>query len=201
MQDPFPALTHLHLGAYPEYDAPIIPDSFLGGSAPLLRSLYVRDFVYPALPKLLLSATGLASLSLFDRVTCYIPHQMMVDCVTSLARLETLVIQSRLNWHYEGYHLRLGPRPPPLTQHTDLRLLPVLTTLAFQGPPEYFEMIFTRIDAPRLEDIKIGFNDPPIFNFSRISLFTSLKVKETFEALDQAHMGIESNAFVNVTLS
>jgi len=51
MRDPFPALTHLQLGAYGE--APIVPDSFLGGSAPLLRSLSLKNFKYPALPKLL----------------------------------------------------------------------------------------------------------------------------------------------------
>ena len=198
MQGPFPALTHLHLDAdhYSDPEKPTIPDSFnfLGGSAPRLRSLYLRDFVYPAFPKLLLSAPGLVSLSLFER-SC-ISSQMMVDCLASLTRLETLIIHSRPDWPgpHEGYHRR-----PPLTQRTDLRLLPVLTTLTFHGATEYFDDIFTHIDGPRLEDIIMKFNDPPILDFSRIFLFTGLK--ETFEALDQAHMGIKNYDYVNIILS
>jgi len=196
MQDPFPALTHLHLDAY--YETPTVPDSFnfLGGSAPRLRSLYLRDFVYPAFPKLLLSAPGLVSLSLFEG-SC-ISSQMMVDCLASLTRLETLVIHSRPGWPgpHEGYR---RPSRPPLTQRTDLPLLPVLATLTFHGATEYFDDIFTHIDAPRLEDIIMKFNDPPLLDFSRIFLFTGLK--ETFEALDQAHMGIKNYDYVNVILS
>jgi hypothetical protein len=37
MQVPFPALTDLLLHGYDDYTAPIIPDTFLGGSAPRLR--------------------------------------------------------------------------------------------------------------------------------------------------------------------
>jgi len=203
MQGPFPALTHLHLDAYlesytNEAETPIIPDSFLGGSAPLLQSLHVMDFVYPALPKLLLSATGLVSLSLHDR--CYFSPQVMVDCLTSLTRLETLVIQFfRFPWPHEGY-CQPSQYPTPLTQRTDLRPLPVLTTLVFQGATEYFDDIFTHIDAPRLDNIQIVFTtNPPTFDFSRIFLFTNFK--ETFEAPDHVHMGIESDRSVTVTLS
>src|SRR5882672_12522403 len=89
---------------------------------------------------------------------------------------------------------------PPLTWRTDLRLLPVLTTLAFVGAHQYFDDLFAHIDAPRLEDVKIDFTYPPTFDCSRIFPFSSLK--ESFEALDQAHMGLEDHrVFVNVTLS
>jgi hypothetical protein len=100
MQGPFPALTHLHLQVNVYNEAPIVPDSFLGGSAPSLQSLFVMTFAYPALPKLLLSATGLVNLSLFDR--CYIPPQMMVDCLTPLTRLEKLQIQIQLRWPHDS---------------------------------------------------------------------------------------------------
>ena len=195
MQDSFPALTHLHLDPY-SGEVPIVPDSFLGGSAPRLRSLYVNQ-AYPALPKLLLSATGLVNLSFFDRG--YISPEMMVDCLTSLARLEKLEIEFRPDW----YHYRDGRRPsrhpPPPTRRTDLRPLPVLATLAFKGEIECFDHLFSHIDAPRLEDIEIRSNSPPFFDFSRIFLFTGLK--ETFEALDQAHMVVTNDHFVDVTLS
>jgi len=195
MQDPFPALTHLHLDAYGE--APIVPDSFLG-SAPLLRSLYLKNFEYPALPKLLLSATGLVNLCLFDRG--YITPQMMVNCLASLTRLEKLEIGFRSHWHdYRDRRRRPSRHPPPPTRRTDLRPLPVLATLAFKGEIGFFDRLFTHIDAPRIEDIDIRFNRPPFFDFSRIFLFTDLK--ETFEALDQAHMVVTKDRFVNVTLS
>ena len=200
-QDPFPALAHLYLDAYPEYinlKSPIIPDSFLGGSAPLLRSLYLRNFEYPALPKLLLSATGLVSLSLFDR-SCHISPQVMVDYLTSLTRLEELQFGFRLGRPREGSR-RPSPHLTPLTRRTDLRLLPVLATLVFEGATEYFDDIFTHIDVPRLKDISIEFVfNPPIFELSRIFLFTRLK--ETFEALDHVHMGIANHTFVNIILS
>ena len=192
MQVPFPALRHLHLEAF---DIPIVPDSFLGGSAPRLRSLYLRGFPYPSLPKLLLSATGLVRLSLFDR--CYISPQMMVDCLTSLTRLEKLQIEF-LDWPHEDRH-QLGQHSPPLTRRTDLRHLPVLATLVFEGATEYFDHLFAHIDTPQVENIELEFIDPPIFDFSRIFVFTGLK--ETFGALDQAHMGVENDDFVKVMLS
>jgi len=194
VQDPFPALTHLHLGAYDK--APIVPDSFLGGSAPRLRSLSLKNFKYPALQKLLLSATGLVSLSLSDRT--YISPQTIVDCLTSLVRLEKLEIEFRPDWPY-GTPRRPSRHPPPPTWHTDLRPLPVLATLAFRGEIECFDHLFTHIDTPRLEDIDMQFNNPPFFDFSRIFLFTGLK--EMFEALDQAHMVVSKYRSVNVTLS
>jgi len=52
MQKPFPALTNLYLCPEDE-TVPIIPDSFLSGSAPRLQSLYFDGVVFPGLPKLL----------------------------------------------------------------------------------------------------------------------------------------------------
>ena len=43
---------------------PVLPETFLGGSAPHLRSLYLRGISFPALPRLLLSASELVKLSL-----------------------------------------------------------------------------------------------------------------------------------------
>jgi hypothetical protein len=194
MQNSFPALTHLHLEAY-DNDSPIVPDSFLGGSAPRLRSLYLLGFpYYPALPKLLSSTTGLVSLSLSD--TCYLSPQMMVDCLASLTRLEKLQIEGFYLPHEDRH--QLSQHSPPLTRHSDLRHFPVLATLVFDGVIEYFDHLFAYIDAPRLENLKIGFPHPPIFDLSRILVSASLK--ETFEALDQAHMGVEMDVLVRVTV-
>ena len=69
MQQPFPELTRLLLHPAVKMGAPVTPDSFLGGSAPRLRYLNLRGVPFPGLPKLLLSATHLVTLRLFD-----IPH-------------------------------------------------------------------------------------------------------------------------------
>jgi hypothetical protein len=49
MQRPFPALTYLGFGL-PKGAGPVIPDSFLGGSAPGLQSLGLSGVSFPALP-------------------------------------------------------------------------------------------------------------------------------------------------------
>ena len=54
MQEPFPVLKFLDLDTRVS-----IPDSFLGGSAPDLRHLYLEAVPFPTLPTLLLSATSL----------------------------------------------------------------------------------------------------------------------------------------------
>ena len=60
LKRPFPELTHLLLETgywYDETEVVVLPDSFLGGSAPRLRSLQLGKVLFPGLPKLLLSAT------------------------------------------------------------------------------------------------------------------------------------------------
>ena len=96
MHRPFPALTYLrlaldvheHLFVSP---LPVIPDSFLGGSAPHLESLNLRYILFLGLPKLLLSATRLVELFL-TRIphSAYFPPEVLVDCLSILTRLEIL---------------------------------------------------------------------------------------------------------------
>ena len=62
MQKPFPALTRLSLRSKDGETQPVIPESFLGGSAPQLQSLVLNSIPFPGLPKLLLSATRLVHL-------------------------------------------------------------------------------------------------------------------------------------------
>jgi hypothetical protein len=66
--EPFPELTFLHLGnldrhLYGELE-PILPNLFLGGSAPQLESLHLDRVSFPGLPNLLLSTTHLVNLHL-----------------------------------------------------------------------------------------------------------------------------------------
>jgi hypothetical protein len=55
MQKQFPKLTHLDISL--RDDARAIRDSFLGGSAPRLRSLHLTNTPFPAMKNLLLSAS------------------------------------------------------------------------------------------------------------------------------------------------
>jgi hypothetical protein len=64
MQVPFPELIALYLSLPGGSNEPIIPDSFLGGSAPRLRYLDLVGVPFPGLPKLILSATQLVHLRL-----------------------------------------------------------------------------------------------------------------------------------------
>jgi hypothetical protein len=64
MQEQFPALTYLMLDYNPFHrpPAPALPVRFQGGHAPRLQALELHTIVFPALPKLLLSATDLVRL-------------------------------------------------------------------------------------------------------------------------------------------
>jgi hypothetical protein len=74
-QQPFPALTRLHI--LQDDKTAVIPDSFLRGSTPHLQQISLSRVPFPALPKLLLSATRLVT------------PGTMVTCLSSLTSLET----------------------------------------------------------------------------------------------------------------
>jgi hypothetical protein len=95
MQVPFPELTDLELLSDGEA-LPVIPDSFLDGSAQRLRYFSLRGIPFPGLPKLLLSATTLVFLTLF-RIphSGYISPEAMVALISALSSLETLELEFR----------------------------------------------------------------------------------------------------------
>jgi hypothetical protein len=121
MQEQFPALIHLLLECHCPAPAPAIPDGFLGGSAPHLQSLGFHSISFPALPKLLLSATDLVRLDLLD-----IPHsgymspEAIVTSLAVLANLKSLIIELKSPLSRPKRESR---RPPPPTRTA----LPALT--------------------------------------------------------------------------
>ncbi|KAH9994347.1 hypothetical protein BJV74DRAFT_884173 [Russula compacta] len=145
-----PMLTSLRLSEAAQTETRL-PDSFLAGSAPRLRSLTLIGISFPALPNLLLSASDLVHLDLWDIPDSgYIPPDAMAVCLSMLTRLKTL---------YFGIHFRVvggTSHPlPPLSR----TLLHALTTLRFSGNSEYLEDFISRIDVPLLNDIDITFSD------------------------------------------
>ena len=131
MQKPSPELTRLKLHSYKL--ATIVPDSFLGGSAPRLQFLRLDGIPFPGLPKLLLSATHLVTLHLSN-----IPHsryillEVIITALPTLTSLETLGLGFRSHGSFPDGQ---SPRPPPLTRS----VLPVLTKLYLERLNGYLE--------------------------------------------------------------
>ena len=190
MQMPFPALTNLRLGSKDE-TAPVVPDWFLGGSAPRLRHLSLRSVQIPELPKLLLTAADLVDLSLRDiPQSGYIPPETMVACLSTLTRLKTLIVE------FKSPQSRPGPghrRTPPLTR----AVLPTLTDFRFKGISEYLEDLVARFDAPLLHSLAITLFHQLIFETPHISQFFNRTLES--KALNDARIVFEDRA-VQVSL-
>ena len=169
MQKPFPELTDLLLSLFVDGPGPILPESFLGGTAPRLRSLVLEDVPFPRLPKLLMSAIHLVKLDLYGiPFSGYIPPKAMVTSLSALTSLEYL----RLHFRY--------PRPRPALElesrhpHPPTRsILPRLTKIGFKGASAYLEEILTQIDAPRLYKFHITFFNQIIFDTPQLFQFIS----------------------------
>ena len=165
MQQPFPALTYLRIWpTYPEDTLPV-PASFLNGCSPRLQTLKLCRIPFPGLPKLILSATNLATLSLEDIPRSgYISPEAMVTCLSELTRLETLCIEFISPRSFPD---QKSPCSPPWTR----TLLPALTSLQMQGVNEYLEDFVARIDAPLLNDLIIIFYYGQIYDTPQVDQF------------------------------
>ena len=166
MRAPFPELTHLELSSI-HSSLPVLPDSFLGGSAPRLRHFELDGIPFPGLPKPLLSATHLVNLSLFN-----IPHsgyfspEAIVTPLAVLSSLRTLIL------HFESIKSR-PDRETRCSPPSIRSAIPALTSFHFQGATEYLEDLVTLIDAPRLYDFYITFFNEINFDIPRLGQFIS----------------------------
>jgi hypothetical protein len=164
MQVPFPELTVLDLSLYGA-TLPVIPDSFLDGSAPRLQFVKLYGIPFPGLPKLLLSATHLVQIWLINIPhSGYISPEAIVDLLSVLSSLERLFLefqspQSRPDWETR--------RPPPSKRF----VIPALTTLDFKGVTEYLEVLVTFIDTPQLDRMNITFFNQIDFYTPRLAQF------------------------------
>jgi hypothetical protein len=164
-QVPFPELAFLRLSFEFAFSpcGPVLPDSFLGGSAPRLRYFYLDAIPFPGLPKLLLSATHLVQLYLHNIPhPGYISPEAIATCLSALPSLEIL----RLDFESPQSHPDLKSRRPfPLTRS----VLPTLTNFWFRGLNEYLEEFVARIDVPQLSSTTlfddIDFDTPGLNQF------------------------------------
>jgi hypothetical protein len=192
MQFPFPVLTSLLLESS-DGMAPLLSDSFLGGSAPRLRRLELYGIPFPTLPNLLLSATDLVQLTLW-RIphSGYISPETMAACLSALTRLKRLTLTFRSPQSRPDHDK--ASQPPPSLAHI---VLPSLTYLRFRGVTEYLEDLVAQIDAPLLEYADITFFNQLVFDISHLPKF--LCRAEKHEVLDQAEMVLYANN-IGVTL-
>jgi hypothetical protein len=156
IKEPFNALTSLVLRASDE-NALVLPDSFLGGSAPRLQELSLDGIPYPAIGKLLLSAHDLVSFRLWNVPhSGYISPEEMVTSLSVLTKLKTLYLgfRSPRSGTGHGTERELESRRPssPLEQQA---FLPALTEFYFKGDSEYLDDMVSRIDAPLLGNITV----------------------------------------------
>ena len=177
VQKPFPVLTHLRLNSD---RGPVIPDSCLGGSAPHLHAIWLESIPFPGLSKLLLSATRLVDLQLWNIPhSGYISPEAMATALSTLTCLGslTLVFQSPHSWpDQESRH------PPPLTRS----VLPVLTNFAFKGVSDYLEYFVAIIDAPQLNRLYMTFFNQIVFDTPQLIQFVNRT--PTLKAPEKAHV-------------
>ena len=186
IQQPFPALTCLHLSFVAEM-MPILPASFLGGSSLGLQELCLAHVPLPELPNLLLSTTHLVNLRLWDIPSAgYISPETIVTCLSVLTRLETLDIR------FELYPSK-NRRPPPPTR----TLLPVLTRLRFKGFDAYLEDFVPRIDAPLPNEFRITFFHQLISDTAQLA--QSISHTPKFKTHIEAYVVVDTEV-ISVTL-
>ena len=183
MQQPFPELTHLSFRSEGE-TVPVVPDSFLDGSAPRLEYLWLYGIPFPGLPKLLLSPTHLVELYLLK-----IPHSGYITPGAMVTALSSLTSLSSFSLGFQSPRScpdQASRRPPPSTRS----VLPVLTSFSFTGVTEYLEDFVTRIDAPRLNALHTTFFNDIVFDTPRFMQFISRT--PTSRALENAHITLRN---------
>ena len=177
MQKTFVALEDLMLNALGDWI--VIPDSFLGGSAPHLRRLWLMriPFPFPVLRKILLSAPDLVLLYLHGIPhSAYFSPEAVVTCLSTLTRLKQL---------YIGFKSPQSRPPREGRRRTPARsVLPALTELRFAGVSEYLEDLVTRIEAPLLDFLDIMFFYQLIFDTPQLVQFISRT--PTLKSYDEA---------------
>jgi hypothetical protein len=179
MQVPFPELTDLQLFSDGE-TLPVIPDSFLDGSAPCLQYFDLDGIPFPGLSNLLLSATHLVDLCLTNIPhSGYISPEAMIALISVLSGLESLSLefqapQSRPDWESRSL-------PPPKRP-----ILPTLYEFYFKGVAEYLEDLVIFIDAPQLNCFHITFFNQIDFDCPRLAQF--INCTPTLRTRDQAHV-------------
>ena len=189
MHEPLPILTVFRLSSSDKLPVPVLPDTFLGGSAPSLRRFSLDGISFPTFPKFVLSATYIEGLGLSDIPhSGYIPPEVMA---TSLAALPNL---KHLSFGFRSPLSRPLRSPPPLTR----AVLPALIRLSFIGVSEYLEGFLARIHTPLLNHLAVVFFMDLIFDIPRLHDFVHRI--EWSQPFHQARIYLFGHADIEVSL-
>ena len=165
IQRPFPELTNLELSS--DETVAVVPDSFLGGSAPRLEVLSLYGIPFPGLPKLLMSTTHLVNLELMN-----IPHSGYISPDAMVTILSTL---TSLSFLWLGFQSpRSFPDPASRRLFSSTRsVLHSFTHFRFEGVSKYLEDLVARIDVPHLNTLHITFFNDIVFDTPQLARFIS----------------------------
>ena len=184
MQAPFPELEILSLSFQDVPYVPVLPNSFLGGSVPRLRSLNLYGVPFPGLPKVLLSATHIVNFWLEN-----IPHsgymspEAIVTCLSMLTSLENFRLDFESPQSCPDQEIR-SSQPPSRS------ILPSLSFFCFKGVNEYLEDLVSRFDAPQLTSLSIYLFNDIHFDATELNQFISRTL--TLGTYDQALLTFHS---------
>ena len=146
MKRQFSVLKYLSLGWVKMMgdDEVVLPDGFLGGSAPSLQTLLLEGIAFPGLPSLLSSTTQLVTLQLSSvpSIGC-IPSEVMATCLIALPNLQELGIEFQPRFLHDFFYTDQSS-----STHA---VLPSLAFFHFKGDSNYLEDLLARIDAPILQ--------------------------------------------------
>jgi hypothetical protein len=191
MQVPFPELTILCLEFKGVPYVPVLPDPFLGGSAPRLRYFELTSTPFPGLPKLLFSATHLVHLYLYQIPhSGYISPVAMATCLSMLTSLESLRLLFESPQSSPDQENRHSPPPTRF-------VLSALSIFLFKGVNEYLEELVAQIDTPRLRELSATFFNDIDFDTPELARFVSRS--SILKAPDEVHVTFGS-LIASVTL-
>ena len=199
MREPYPALIDLRI--YDPYGfGPGLPDKFLDGSAPSLQHLYLCSVSvsFYALPKFLMSATGLVHLTLLD-CRRHISPDTILTCLAVLVNLKSFVIEYPRHV-YDPHDEYIGYSWPLHWLQTRV-VLPALTHFDFRWKSEYLNFFLAHIDTPLLDSFCLAFREYGIrFGFHIPELGPFLRRTTNFLALDAAHVDFRDDGISATSL-
>jgi hypothetical protein len=168
---------------FPEADTSAsLAESFLGGSAPRLRTLSLERIPFPSMPKLLLSADGLVTLHLWNIPNSgYFSPDAMATALTAMTRLEILRLQ------FPSPLFRLDTESRSLPPPTRL-VVPALRDLSFWG---VYEDLLARV--PLFNDLYIEFFMD--LDFDVPQLHRLIGHAEELKRFDRAYVSIYDHSF------
>ena len=183
IDEPFPALRSLNIFSFAQ-NVPVLPDSFLGGSAPLLQSLHLDGVPYPSIGKLFASTPNLVRLSLgCIPHSGYLAPETIVPYLSMLPRLKSLA----LGFQYPRSRAhRASQLPPPPTRVA----FPDLTYLGFHGDIGYLEDILSQIETPILNRSHFRVLNQLIFDTPQLEPF--IRHTEAFRTIHTARIEFSS---------